>query len=161
MQKNANDVRETAWSKITSERVGFLATKLDQAQPMTAFTDADARRLYFFTSRSTDLCRDVVAEDGRDGAFLFAAKDQSLHAVIHGAMSISNDQAVIDALWGPVVAAWYNGRNDPELALIAFDCTEGQVWTSEGGPLKFVFEIAKSNLSSAKPDLGTRTHVEM
>ncbi|MBU6373304.1 MAG: pyridoxamine 5'-phosphate oxidase family protein [Alphaproteobacteria bacterium] len=155
-------LRDAAWSAITGDRVGFLAADLSDAQPMTAFTDATARRLYFFTRSDTDLAQRVADGGEIPATFLFASKDKSTHVVVRGALSISTDTHVIDALWSPMVAAWFErGRTDPKVTLLAFDCGDADLWRNQGGPLKFAFEIVKANLTPTTPNLGSRTQVEM
>ena len=38
------------------------------------------------------------------------------------------DRATIDRLWNPYVAAWYEGKDDPKVALIRFDAEQAQIW---------------------------------
>lgn len=155
-------LRTAAWTAITNDRIGFLAVDLNDAQPMTAYTDADAHRLYFFTNRSTDLFRRLDDATEEQAVFLLGSKDRSTHVVVRGKLRVGDDPRIIDRLWNPLVAAWYrHGRSDPDIALLAFDCEAGDVWLNDGGPLKFVFELVKSNLTAATPDAGARKHVEM
>jgi len=155
-------LRDAAWSAITKDRIGFLALDLVEAQPMAAFTDSEAHQLFFFTNRSTDLFRRLDDSTEESGAFLFGSKDRAVHVVVRGKLSVNDDQRIIDRLWNPVVAAWYrNGRSDPGIALLAFACETGDVWFNEGGPLKFAFEILKSNLGATTPSAGARKQVEM
>ena len=47
----------------------------------------------------------------------YAAKGHKLFAHIHGTLAPSNDRAVIDRLWNPIIASWYkDGKDDPDLA---------------------------------------------
>jgi general stress protein 26 len=44
------------------------------------------------------------------------------------------DQAVIDRLWNPMIASWYEGgKDDPDLALIRFDTEQADIWESHTG----------------------------
>jgi general stress protein 26 len=35
---------------------------------------------------------------------------------------------VIDRLWNPFVAAWYESKDDPKIALIRLDAEQAQIW---------------------------------
>ena len=58
-----------------------------------------------------------------------------MFASIHGSLSISNDRAVIDRLWNPFIAAWFEGKDDPKLVLLRFDADHAQVWLNESNLL--------------------------
>ena len=42
------------------------------------------------------------------------------------------------------------------LTLLRLDVTEAAVWITEGGLLKYAFEVAKANASKTTPDVGER-----
>ena len=72
------------------------------------------------------------------------------------------DPARIEKYWNPIVAAWYpEGKADPHLTLLCLDVTDAQVWISEGGPIKFAFEVAKANLTGQTPDVGGSTRLNL
>ena len=63
--------------------------------------------------------------------------------------------ALIDKHWNPILAAWYpEGKDDPHLTLLRFDADDGRVWVSKKGPVRFMFEVAKANLTKTLPDVG-------
>ena len=62
----------------------------------------------------------------------FVSKGHELFASIDGDLEIDNDPAVIDRLWNPFLAAWYEeGKRDPKLRLLRFDPDRVQVWLNE------------------------------
>jgi general stress protein 26 len=86
--------------------------------------------IWIFTAKDTDL---VKALDGRHRAFgHFASKNHDLFAAVEGDLSTENDPAIIDRLWNPFVAAWFEGgKDDPKLQLLRFEPEEGQIWLNE------------------------------
>lgn len=124
-------------------------------QPMTAFVEADANRIWFFTRKDTDLARDVAGQPGAEAAFIF--QDRKLQACVDGRITLDHDRERIDRYWNAHVAAWYpEGKDDPALTLLRLDLTEAAVWITEGGLIKYAFEVAKANASDATPDVGER-----
>ena len=98
-------------------------------RPMTAQLrgDKDAGPIWFFTSKDTDLGKDLV--DTAKAEMVFTAKDFELFAAVHGTLQVDNDRAVIDDLWNRFVAAWFDGgKDDPKLQLLRFDPAEAQIW---------------------------------
>ena len=62
----------------------------------------------------------------------FSSKGHDLFASVQGSLSISRDRDVIDRLWNPFIAAWYeDGKDDPKLALLRFDAEHAEIWLNE------------------------------
>lgn len=118
------------WEALKSDRtmmLGLVDAEEAHTRPMTGLLDGEVGPIWFFTARDTSIV-EALAEGGRAIA-TFAAKDHSLFAAVHGDLRIDNDRAVIDRLWNPFVAAWYEGgKDDPKLVLLRFDAAEAQIW---------------------------------
>ncbi|MEO8530905.1 MAG: pyridoxamine 5'-phosphate oxidase family protein [Deltaproteobacteria bacterium] len=129
MTTNA-EAREKFWSALKSDMTVMLALgdQPTEAQPMTAqlLDEAPEGPIFFFTSIDTDIARAV--EDTRAAFFTFADKGHALFATVEGSLQIHNDRAVIEALWNPFVAAWFDGKDDPKICLLRFGPVEGQIW---------------------------------
>ncbi len=65
----------------------------------------------------------------------FSAKGHELFASIHGNVSVDMDRAVIERLWNPFIAAWFDGKDDPNLVLLRFDPEHAEVWLNESNML--------------------------
>jgi general stress protein 26 len=149
------EAEQEFWKHLKHSNTGMLG--LDRpgyhSQPMTAFRQGETGTIWFFTRNDTDLARDVGA--GADAMFTYGAKDQHVWACFHGRLTVENNRAVIDEHWNPIVAAWYpEGKDDPHLTLLRFDGDDGRVWVSKKGPVGFLFEVAKANLTKTTPDEG-------
>ncbi len=152
----AAEAEKEFWKHLKTSNTGMLG--LDQPgyhnQPMTGFREEETGTIWFFTRDDTDFARDV-AVGGQTGMFTYQSKDQEVYACIHGDLSIDQNRERIDRYWNPVLAAWYpEGKDDPHLTLIRFDGDDGRVWVSKKGPVGFMFEIAKANLTKTLPDAG-------
>ena len=66
----------------------------------------------------------------------FSSKGHDLFASVQGSLSISRDRDVIDRLWNPFIAAWFEGgKDDPTLRLLRMDPEETHVWLNENSLL--------------------------
>ena len=121
------------WKALKSDMTVMLGIEGEgDAQPMTAQLDSDedGGPIWFFTSTETDLAR--ASAGGKDGMFHFASKGHELFASVRGRLIPDNDRDVIDRLWSPFVAAWYEGgKDDPKLQLLRFDPGKAQIWLNE------------------------------
>jgi general stress protein 26 len=62
----------------------------------------------------------------------YSAKGHDLFATLHGTIRQDNDREMIDRLWSPFVAAWFEGgKEDPKLALLRFEPARGEIWLNE------------------------------
>ena len=123
------------WKALRSDRtvmLGLVRVDEGHTQPMTALVDGDedAGPIWIFSARDVNL---VKAVDGRSPALMhFVSKGHELFASIDGDLEIDNDPAVVDRLWNPFLAAWYEeGKRDPQLRLLRFDPDRAQVWLNE------------------------------
>ena len=161
-QLSNTDVEEKMWKAIENgQHTGMLGLTGDghHFQPMTAFVERDTSRIWFFTKTDTDLAR-AAAAGGGEGTFIFQSRD--LWACIDGTLSVDHDRERIEKYWNAHVAAWYpDGKDDPGLTLLRLDCTDAGVWLSEGGPVKYAFEVAKANATKSTPDIGERRNINL
>lgn len=157
--RDSATIERRLWNEIENHQVGMLGVVGGEAhhlQPMTAFVESGAKRLWFFTRRDTDLVREI----GPGHQAMFVLQQRDFRACIGGRLSVRHDRNRMDRYWNAVVAAWYpEGKDDPALTLLSLDCDDAQVWVSEAGPMRFAWEIAKANATGHAPDLGARAEV--
>jgi general stress protein 26 len=122
------DLEEKLWKALQSDRAVML--RLDgAAEPMTAQFDKgrDHGPLYIFTSKKSDIVRSLGRP--RRAEIVFVGKGHDIFATVEGDLTVDSDPALIDRLWNPFVAAWFEGgQNDPDLQLLEFRPAEAQIW---------------------------------
>jgi len=135
MSKDA-EIEAKFWKSLKADMTVMIGLEGEaDAQPMTAQLDSpdhdtDHGPIWFFTSIETDLAR--ASAGGKPAMFHFAAKGHDLFASVRGRLIPDNDRDVIDRLWNPFVAAWYEGgKDDPKLQLLRFDPGKAQIWLNE------------------------------
>lgn len=161
----STDIRDRAaterrlWDAIQRHQTGMLGVVGAQPhhlQPMTAFAEPETGQIWFFTRNDTDLARQ--AGGGHAAMFVYQGKD--LQACLGGELSVQREPARMEKYWNAVVSAWHpQGRADPSLTLLRFECHDAEVWISEAGPMKFAWEIAKANARHRLPDVGGHAHL--
>jgi general stress protein 26 len=140
----------------------FIMLGLDHArdkalQPMTArFEEAERERgaIWFFTARDHDLTR-ALGQDS-EAVASYASKGHSVFASLRGRLVLDNDRRTIDRLWNAVVAEWYEGKDDPKLALLRFDIADARIWLSD---VEGFLKPALNKLFGRQPEAGIKEKV--
>jgi general stress protein 26 len=130
------DIEMKFWKAIDRDRtamLGLVGAEAGHSQPMTAqiLHEADERGpIWFFSAKEVDLVR---ATGSSHAAMLhFSSKGHDLFASLQGELFTVENRVMVDRLWNPFVAAWYEGgRDDPKLQLLRFEPHEAQVWLNE------------------------------
>ncbi|HYE41782.1 MAG TPA: pyridoxamine 5'-phosphate oxidase family protein [Caulobacteraceae bacterium] len=155
------EAEERLWKALEDTRTGMLGLvggEPQHFQPMTGFEEPEANRVWFFTRDDTDLARSISS--GQSAMYTVVTKDTKVYACLMGELSVRNDRERIDKYWNPVVAAWYpEGKDDPHLTLLCFDLEDARLWLNDKGPVMFMYEVAKANLTKSFPDSGERADV--
>lgn len=124
------------WKALHSDRtvmVGVDGVEGGQTRPMTAIVEGEHGPLWFFTGKPNTLAD--VASKGHPVVASFSSKGHDLFASIAGTLHVDNDRAVIDRLWNPFIAAWFDGKDDPKLVLLRMDASHAEIWLNENNLL--------------------------
>jgi general stress protein 26 len=122
------------WKALKSDMtmmIGLDGVDDGHTRPMTAqLEEARGGPIWFFSSIDNELVRHT--EHSTRVIATFASKDHGLFASVRGELIEDTHPDVIERLWNPFVAAWYEGgKNDPKLALLRLDAEEAEVWLNE------------------------------
>jgi len=165
---NESEIRSKFWKHLKSDRtimLGLLNDPSGHSQPMTAQLEGDDESgpLWIFSSKDTDLIKSIG--DGARVMAQFVSKGHDLFACFDGDITLTNDRAMIDRLWNPYVAAWFEGgKEDPKLQLLRLEPGSAHIWLNENSlfagvklllgsdPKKdYADKTADVNLGSARP----------
>ncbi|MBP1474533.1 pyridoxamine 5'-phosphate oxidase family protein [Frateuria sp. MAH-13] len=133
---DASELKQKFWDAVKDDRTVMLglADANSHPRPMTAMIEGDeGGPVWFFTGTSTELGAGVSAP--APALLTLSSKGHDVFATVHGTLSRTHDRAVIDRLWNPFIAAWYEGgKDDPTLVLLRFDPADAEIWL-EGSSL--------------------------
>lgn len=129
-------------------------------RPMAPQIDENRKTIWFYSKRDSVLGNTMTGKPNARARVCLVSKDHDYHAHISGILSEETRPEMIGKFWSPVIAAWFDeGKGDPNLLMLRFDPAEADIWASSDSALRFVWEIARANLSDHEPDLGETTHV--
>lgn len=133
---DTRELEARLWKALGEDRTVMLGATGVEPRPMTALAEDDRTPLWFFTASDTELAQSLEGSGGHAATATFASKDHELFATISGHVVIDNDRAVIERLWNPFIAAWFEqGKDDPKLRLLRMDAADAQVWLNENSLL--------------------------
>lgn len=155
------DLKHEFWTRLDDVQAGMLALKgQGRLVPMSPQVDDDQPgHIWFITANGTDLAKGV-AGGPQPARFVVADPKSGLYADVDGQLRQSNDSEALDDVWSFVADAWFEGgESDPDVCLLQFTPRSAEVSVTSGSGAKFLYEIAKSKLTGAKPDAGAQGHV--
>jgi general stress protein 26 len=126
------ELKDKFWKSLKAQRtvmLGLEGIEDNHTRPMTAVFEDDASPIWFFTSVDNAMVKAQELE-GRAIA-TFASKGHDLFATIHGSLAQERDHGVVDRFWSPFVAAWYEGKDDPKLAMLRLDAERAEIWLND------------------------------
>ncbi len=130
-----NELKSRFWTTLSSDMammLGVVNVENGHARPMRAQLDGQEGPIWFFSSMDAMLVKNL--NKSNHGVATFVSKNNDLYATVHGRLTLDNSKSMIDKLWNPYVAAWYeDGKDDPKLALLRFDLDQGEIWLSGSG----------------------------
>jgi general stress protein 26 len=157
---NERVILEKFWDALKHSpflMLGIEGARDGATQPMTAVfenQDREAGLLWIFTAKDHDLTRAMGQSDRAIAAY--SAKGHDLFASLRGTLQIVNDPATIDRLWSPIVAEWYEGKDDPKMALVRFQVEDAKVWLSD---IEGFLKPAINKLFGRQPEAGMKEKV--
>ena len=131
------DLEKKLWDGLGSSSpfvmLGLQGVEDSRTRPMSVQIDEQdgKKTIYFFADKRENLV-EAIGERHRALA-TFVNKGHDIFAHIHGDLVIDNDRAVIDRLWGPMIAPWFeDNKENPNLTLLRFDTKTANIWLAGG-----------------------------
>ena len=128
------DIEKKFWKELKSDMtvmlgvVGASSAGDGHARPMTAQLDGDEGPIWFFGSKDSALGNALGTAGSANAMFTFVGKNHNLFASVHGTLGVEANREMVERLWNPFVAAWYEGKDDPKLLLMRMNPSQGQIW---------------------------------
>ena len=148
---------------IDDIRVAMVTTEGEDgalhSRPMYAQQAAADGDLWFATSRSSDLVKDLLANAHILASFADTGKQQ--YVVVRGEGAVHPDSAKIAELWNPNMDAWFpGGPTDPDVTLVHLRAERADVWDAPSGPARLINYVT-ALVTGSTPETGDRIRVDL
>lgn len=161
--KTDSEKRELIGKIIDDASAAFFVTRGSSdglhGRPMaTAKVEDDLSAIWFACQKDSRVVAEVRA-DAR--VYLgFTNHTGSEWASINGTAAVVLDRAMIQALWNPMWKNWFDGPDDPSIALLRVDPQDAEYWDS-GSRAVMLLKMAFAAVTGAKLSDGEHERVEV
>jgi general stress protein 26 len=128
------------------------------SRPM-AIQDKPFDGTLWFLTRVTSEKIEELSRDS-DVMLTFAEPKDSKYVALKGRASVSQDHAKIHELWNPMYKAWFpKGEDDPEIAVLRVEVSEGDYWEASSSKLVMMAKYAFAAATGGSVPVGEAGHV--
>ena len=161
--KTESEKRQMLGKVINDATAAFFVTRSRgdglHGRPMaTAKVDGDVTALWFATAKDSGKC-EQIRDDPR--VYLgYTNHTGSEWASINGRATVVDDRAKINELWRATWKNWFDGPDDPNIALIKVDPQDAEYWDS-GSRVVMLVKMAIAAVTGAKMPDGEHNRVDV
>jgi general stress protein 26 len=113
-----------------------------KSRPLT-LAGIDGSTLHFLVSNDADWVQ-ALGSAGSPCTATFSDPAKNDYVALQGNARVLRDQRLIDALWSPEAGAYFDGKDDPNIRVLAVDVAYGEYWDSPGGTVGRLLAMAKA-----------------
>lgn len=115
------------------------------SRPLTV-AGVEAGTLEILVDRTTDWA-EAIDEPGTAVHLSLADVRRNVYASLSGTASITPDRADVERLWNPAAAAYFDGKDDPALAVLRYEVSGGEFWDAPSGRLGAAIALVRAAVS--------------
>ncbi|WP_127137192.1 pyridoxamine 5'-phosphate oxidase family protein [Flagellimonas oceanensis] len=148
---------------IDEQKTVMMASELDTVPfsicPMTLQQMDQQGDLWFFVAKDSGLFQDIE----KDNRVQIIYNDEQKHTYIsiygNATHIIANQKK--DELWNSNLLTWFEGKDDPNLALISVNMGSAFYWDNENAKLVSLFKIGKGGSVKEESGSGVKGYVNL
>ncbi len=150
------EAREKIEELAVSIDIGMMATNLSIAPfhviPMSTKKVDDEGSIWFLSNKNSNHNKNIKA-DSR-ACMLYSDPGSMEFLNVYGTAVITDEQAILDSLYGKSDDAWFEGKDDPNLSAIKIMPEEVHYWDTKDGKLVSLLKMGIGAITGNEPDLG-------
>lgn len=158
-KRNLNDlydmIEDIGTAMLVTERDGEL-----RSRPMRGKLYRDSGEIWFLTESVSGKTLELMSEQTCNLAY--SCPEKEIYISISGTGEWTRSQDEIDDMWNAAAKAWFQcDKEDGRVSAIRFIPKKAEYWNSPSSALVQTWEIAKSNVTGDKPDMGENEKIVM
>lgn len=147
---------EEFWGRLDEVDAGMLGlTSCKTMLPMAPSLREDYDgNIWFITTQGVEMVT-VLTLSPQIAQFVVADAKSGLYATVEGKLSLEDEPDIIEELWSPVTAAWFeDARKEAALRLLRFTPSSGIAWYSSTQGVQFLYDIARAKMDTTPSATG-------
>lgn len=150
------DAVETIRKIVSDANICMLITRHDafplDVRPMASQGVDESGTVWFLSSSDSDKNRDL--EQDPRVTLVAQNNDDYQYVQLTGHATIHRDRALIDKYWTRAAEAWFDGKDDPRVTLLAVHPEGGHYWSTRDGKMVAGVKMLLSALGAPTDDGG-------
>ena len=144
--------------KELAEKSGncFFATALSgfpvTARPMVLQEVDEMGTLWFISSKQSAKNHEIV-QDNRV-ALYFQNNASYEFLTLSGRATIHTEKHIVEKYWNPLATAWFDGKDDPNITMIAVKPIDSMYWETKDGKIISFMRMSFGAVTNIKTDGG-------
>lgn len=131
--EEARSVRELLHDRPHVAMVGTVVDGHPSSRPVTC-VDVTDHRMSFLVNRQHPWVQ-AIADNRAVVHVTVADHSSNVHLALNGQALVVHDGREIERLWNPAARAFFDGPDDPDVAVLHFDVSDGEYWDGPSGRL--------------------------
>jgi general stress protein 26 len=128
------------------------------SRPMATQNGPFNGTLWFLTGKSSGKVANLQWHP--NVALDYSDPSHSKYITLRGNASVSHDRAKVKELWNVMYKAWFpNGEDDPEIAVLRVDVTEGEYWEASSSKIVLGMRYVAAAVTGGAVSVGEAGHV--
>ncbi|MGI9051402.1 MAG: pyridoxamine 5'-phosphate oxidase family protein [Ilumatobacteraceae bacterium] len=127
------------------------------SRPLTCLS-VDGDRLSFLVDRSTDWAT-AIADGTATVHATVADGPGNTFLAMNGTASLVGDREDIDRLWNPVAGIYFDGQDDPNVAVLHFEVEDGEYWDGPSGRIGAALGLLRAKVTGDPTKPGDRGQI--
>lgn len=158
------DTHEKFWDLIEEDHACMLVTHGPggtlHARPMQAIIERDQHEILFFTQLAAGKSHEI--ETSGEVCITFTSQRKNDYVAVQGTAELTQDRALIDKHWSPVVKAWFpKGKDDPNVGLVRVHVRGGEYWDTASSDIVNLLRMMTAAATGKRPDMGENRKVRL
>lgn len=96
------------------------------SRPVTC-ASVDSDELWFLVDRTTEWVQ-AIERGSAITHVTMSDRGENRYLALNGEATVTTDRTVLDRLWTPIAKVWFSGPDDPNLAAVRFEASDGEYW---------------------------------
>ncbi|WP_344608950.1 pyridoxamine 5'-phosphate oxidase family protein [Sporichthya brevicatena] len=131
-----------AVEKLRFAMVGTPDGDVWKSRPLT-LAGLEGSTLHFLVAADTDWVQ-ALGNGKAPCTTTFSDPSKNDYVALQGSARVLHDRALIESLWSAPAGAYFDGKDDPDIRVLAVDVDYGEYWDSPGGAIGRLLAVTKA-----------------